>query len=50
MKCCGECKYNKYDRTDQDYYCGNDHSDNYGCNTAYSDCCEDYEEKGNYSE
>ena len=51
MKRCGECKYNEYETNDTEYaieirfYCGNEYSDNYGYNTAYSDSCEDYEEK-----
>ena len=49
MTKCGECVYNRRDWTNPkntDYYCGNEDSDNYGCNTEYSDGCEDGEEKG----
>ena len=45
MECCGECKYNRYDRDDECFYCGNEYSSDYGCITAYTDFCEDYEEK-----
>ena len=49
MKCCGECKHNYWERADNDdiyWVCGNEDSDNYGYSTAYSDKCDDFEEKG----
>ena len=46
MNCCGECKYNKRNWSQDGYfYCSNVDSDNYGYSTAYSDSCDDYEEK-----
>lgn len=45
---CGTCKFNRRDWTNPknpDFYCGNEESDNYGYNTAYSDGCEDWEER-----
>ena len=43
---CGECKYSKRDWTNPqntDYYCSNEYSDAYGCNTMYTDGCEEGE-------
>jgi len=45
-ECCGNCKYHKYGFDDDDsWYCDNDNSDYYACETEYSDSCEDFEEK-----
>lgn len=44
-ECCGTCKHNLYDAQDGEYCCCNRDSDSYGCQTAYDDCCMDYEEK-----
>ena len=40
---CGTCKWNC--RSDGEYCCGNDESENYGVPTLYDDSCEDWEEK-----
>ena len=42
---CGECRYNRYDREDDAFFCGNEESDNYSCMTAYDDGCNEGEEK-----
>lgn len=45
---CGECKYSKRDWTNPqntDYYCSCEDSDAYGCNTMYTDGCEEGEPK-----
>lgn len=44
-KCCGTCKYNKYVRDEDEFYCGCEESDNYGIENSYDDSCECYEEK-----
>ena len=49
-KCCGNCRYNKRDWTNPhnpDFYCACEESDVYGCNTAYTDDCEEWEKKDN---
>lgn len=45
---CGTCRYNRRDWTNPnnpDFYCGNEDGDNYGCNTAYTDGCDEWEDK-----
>lgn len=45
---CGTCACNVRDWTNKDntdFYCKNPDSYCYGCNTAYTDGCEDWEEK-----
>ena len=42
---CGACKYNKRDWTNPNnpnFYCNNEMSDCYGCNTAYTDTCDEW--------
>lgn len=44
---CGNCRYNKRDWTNRenlDFYCSNEDSDAYGCNTLYEDGCDEWEE------
>ena len=50
--CCGTCKWHKPDGHakhpvvgGKDWVCANRDSDAYGCYTAYSDGCRDYEER-----
>lgn len=45
---CGMCKYNVRDWTNKnnpDFYCSCEDSENYGYNTAYTDTCEEWEER-----
>lgn len=44
---CGECKYNRCDRDYDDarFFCGNEDSEYYGCDTRYDDGCDEGEEK-----
>lgn len=42
-ECCGTCAFNRY--KDGEFVCGNPDSEAYGLYTAYSDECEEYEEK-----
>ena len=42
-ECCGTCAFNRY--SDGEFVCGNSETEAYGCPTAYSDSCEEYEEK-----
>ena len=42
-ECCGNCAYNRYQ--DGEFVFGNPESEAYGCATAYTDNCEEYEEK-----
>lgn len=43
--CCGNCKYNRYDREDKQFYCNNEDIYEYGLPTSYTDCCDDFEDK-----
>lgn len=43
--CCGNCKFNKYDRQDKQFYCNNEAIYEYGLPTQYTDCCDDFERK-----
>ena len=40
-KCCGNCKFNEYG--DKDFFCSNEESDVYGCETSYNESCECFE-------
>lgn len=48
---CGNCRFNKYDfdgsgiRQKGGFYCNNERSENCGCPTAYSDTCNDFEDR-----
>ena len=45
---CGKCKHHKpecYGKPYGEWYCDNEMSENYGCETEYTDRCEDYEER-----
>lgn len=46
-RCCGTCIHHKplNDKASRDWYCDNENADAYGCETEYSDECEDYEER-----
>ena len=44
---CGTCEWNRRDWTNPnnpDYYCGNKESEAYGCNTGYTDGCDEWED------
>jgi len=45
IKVCGTCLYNKFDRSESFYYCGNERSDYYTDLTHYNDDCEHWEQK-----
>ena len=40
-KVCGTCKWNQFDRACSEFVCDNPESEGYGCQTMYSDYCED---------
>lgn len=42
---CGNCSHNEYNRAEEEFYCGNERSECFGCPTFYDDSCEDWEEK-----
>lgn len=45
---CGTCRHNRREwinPKNKDFYCDNPDSDNYAVNTAYTDGCEEWEEK-----
>lgn len=42
---CGNCKYNKYDYTTEEFTCDCEESAYYGLETYYEDSCDDFEEK-----
>lgn len=42
---CGTCRWSRYDRELNDFYCQNRDGENYGAGTAYDDSCSDWEEK-----
>lgn len=44
MECCGNCKYHKAVEKDT-FVCQNEGSEGYALETAYDDCCEEFEEK-----
>lgn len=43
--CCGNCKHHKPMSKDE-FVCDNESSEGYGLSTAYDDCCEEFEERG----
>ena len=47
-ECCGKCKYNRYDKMNEDFYCSCKDSENYECYTSYKDVCECFELKEKY--
>lgn len=42
-KCCGTCKYRRYESAWEEYYCTNEESDNFEEEIIYGESCEDYE-------
>lgn len=44
-KCCGTCKYNCYDYSPNQYYCGNAQSEMAGALTDYNDTCDEWADK-----
>lgn len=44
-KMCGNCTYNRYDAINEVFFCTNEYSNYYGCDTFYDDVCEDWEEE-----
>ena len=50
-KMCGTCKWNRHEKQRcgidffDNYFCGNEDSDNYQSPTAYGDGCEDWEKR-----
>ena len=42
---CGNCKYNKYDYTTEEFTCDCEESAYYGLETYYEDSCDVFEEK-----
>lgn len=40
-KVCGTCKFNTFDHECSEFVCDNPDSEGYGCQTMYSDCCEE---------
>lgn len=44
-KTCGNCKHNKYEATVEDFFCGCQSGEWYGCPTFYEDACEEWEAK-----
>lgn len=49
-KCCGTCKYNRYDDIGDGWVCVNDQSEYYADWIGYSDSCEEWEGRGNEDE
>lgn len=43
-KCCGTCTYH-IPMLAEEWVCDNENSENYGLETGYRDCCDDYESK-----
>ncbi len=43
--CCGTCTFSKYDGELYDFVCTNKDSENYGLSVAYTDRCDEQEEK-----
>ena len=41
--CCGRCQWHK--RSDSEWYCTNEDSEYYGCETNYDDGCSEVEER-----
>lgn len=46
-ECCGKCKYHVKGEVpgDGDWICNNGEAEEYGTETPYSHCCDEYEEK-----
>lgn len=44
-KCCGNCKYHKYENISQGYVCVNDTSEFVADWTEYNDYCDEWEER-----
>lgn len=50
-KLCGTCKWNRHEKQRcgihffDNYFCGNEDSDNYQSPTAYGDGCDDWEKR-----
>ena len=44
-KFCGTCMHSKYDYDDDEYYCCNEESNEYGYPTAYETSCEEWERR-----
>lgn len=40
---CGTCRWNRYDRKRESFYCANERSDYLWDETFYDDSCEEYE-------
>ena len=45
LYCCGTCIFSKYCGEIHDFICSNENSENYGLNVAYTDRCDEQEEK-----
>ena len=45
LYCCGTCVFSKYCGEIHDFICSNENSENYGLNVAYTDRCDEQEEK-----
>lgn len=45
IRCCGACKWHKYDDEWGDWSCLCKASEYYGCVTEYRDACDDWEER-----
>lgn len=43
---CGECRFHMHDQDNDEWVCNNPDSECYGCETYYSDTCDDAEERG----
>jgi len=43
--CCGNCKFNKWNQVEQDFFCNNPNSDFYQIENDYDYCCADYERR-----
>lgn len=43
--CCGRCSYHKCDNETGLWYCDNDVSYEYSCETEYEHSCNDFEER-----
>ena len=43
-ECCGNCKFNEYGGG-EDFYCCNQESDAYGCETIYNESCDAFTAK-----
>ena len=41
--CCRYCKFNRYEGGE--FYCDNEESDAYGCETSYDESCDEFMEE-----